>query len=141
MDKIPPPKKGSGKKWEERRRSTRLAQSGQGAEELVHAIDSASFESVVLKSAIPVVLEFFTVYCPPCREIEPTLDEFAREYKGRVKVARIRMDTNIEISGEFGVSVAPTLIFFNKGKALAHHLLGPVPKEAIVRELERESLL
>ncbi len=142
MDGIPQPEKGSGKKWAARRIQTRASQSGKGAaDSLMQAIDSSDFEKAVLENELPVVLEFFTVFCPPCRELEPTLEEFAREYVDRVKVVRIRMDTNVDISGTYGVSLAPTLIVFSKGQPLERRLMGPVPKEAIIKLLEDSALL
>lgn len=142
MERIPEPEKGSGRKWAQRRVETRAAQSGRApSDELLLAIDSSGFDAAVLRSKIPVVLEFFTVFCPPCRELEPTLEEFAREYQGRVKVVRIRMDANVDISGTYGVSLAPTIIVFHEGRPLERRLMGPVPKQAIIDLLQEHALI
>jgi thioredoxin 1 len=81
---------------------------------IVHTSD-ATFEADVLKSAEPVLLDFWAEWCGPCKAIAPILDEAANEYKGRVKVAKLNIDENPQIPPRFGIRGIPTLILFKNG--------------------------
>ncbi len=85
--------------------------------EPVHVTDSA-FEKTVLKSEIPVVVDFWAPWCGPCRMVAPTLEKLAREWNGRVKIAKVNVDENPMIAGRFSVSSIPTMMVFSAGKQL-----------------------
>jgi thioredoxin 1 len=78
-----------------------------------------NFEAEVLQSPIPVLLDFWAAWCPPCRGLAPTIEQLATEYKGRVKVGKVDVDSQPELATQFGVVSIPTLIVFNGGKAVA----------------------
>ena len=84
----------------------------------IHASD-ASFEQDVLKSDVPVLLDFWAPWCGPCRMIAPILDDIASEFQGRLKVVKINIDENEVTPAKFGVRGIPTLMVFKNGKNVA----------------------
>lgn len=81
---------------------------------IVHVTD-ATFETEVLKSGIPVLLDFWAAWCGPCKMIAPILDELANEYKGRIKICKMDVDNNPETPSKFNVRGIPTLVIFKDG--------------------------
>lgn len=85
---------------------------------IVHTTD-ASFEQDVLKSDVPVLLDFWAPWCGPCKMIAPILDEVAAEFEGKLKVVKINIDENEQTPGQFGVRGIPTLMVFKDGQNVA----------------------
>jgi thioredoxin 1 len=81
---------------------------------IVHATDT-SFESDVLQSDIPALVDFWAAWCGPCKMIAPLLDELADEYAGRVKICKVDVDSNPETAAKFNVRGIPTLLVFKNG--------------------------
>ncbi len=75
-----------------------------------------NFETEVIKSATPVVVDFWAEWCNPCRALTPILDELAEEYNGRVKIGKINIDDQQELAVQYGVRSIPTLLFFKEGQ-------------------------
>lgn len=75
-----------------------------------------SFDSEVLQSEVPVLVDFWAEWCGPCKALTPLIDELATEYTGKVKVGKIDTDANREISVRFSISAIPTVILFHKGE-------------------------
>lgn len=77
-----------------------------------------SFESEVIKSNIPVLVDFWATWCGPCRMIAPTIEEIAKEYAGKIKVGKVNVDDEMALAAEYGIEVIPTLLFFKDGKVV-----------------------
>ena len=82
---------------------------------IVHATD-ATFEQEVLKSELPVLLDFWAPWCGPCKMIAPVLDDLAVEFEGKVKIVKINIDDNEQTPAQFGVRGIPTLMIFKNGQ-------------------------
>ncbi len=99
--------------------------------EPVHVTDAA-FEKTVLQSKIPVIVDFWAPWCGPCKMVAPILDKVAKDYEGKLVVAKVNTDENQEWAGRYGVQGIPTMLFVAEGKVL-HRQVGAVP-EGILRE-------
>lgn len=88
------------------------------SESIKHVTDS-SFESDVLKSDLPVLVDYWAEWCGPCKMIAPLLDDAANQYKGRVTIAKLNVDDNPDTAAKFGIRGIPTLMLFKDGKAAA----------------------
>ena len=94
------------------------------------AVTDASFDSVVLRSKIPVLLDCWADWCGPCHMLAPTIDALARDYAGRVLVAKLDVDANPATAGRFDVRSIPTMLVFRDGQ-LVDRLVGVQPRGAI----------
>ena len=89
------------------------------ASSLIKHVTDATFEAEVLKSAQPVLVDYWAEWCGPCKMIAPILDEIAKEYAGRLKVAKLNIDDNQETPASYGVRGIPTLMLFKNGNVEA----------------------
>lgn len=94
--------------------------------EVLH-INDADFESVVVNSDIPVLLDFWAPWCGPCKMIAPVLDELAPEFAGKVKIVKMNVDDNQATPVQFGVRSIPTLLLIKNGQVVATQV-GALPK-------------
>ncbi len=94
-----------------------------------------TFQSEVIESSQPVLVDFWATWCGPCRMVAPIVDELAEEYEGRVKVGKVDVDSEQKIAADFGIRSIPTLLIFKEGK-LADQVVGAVPKNHLVEKLE-----
>ncbi|MCL4540220.1 MAG: thioredoxin [Bacteroidetes bacterium] len=99
-------------------------------------VSSQNFESEVMKSNLPVLVDFWAAWCAPCRMIAPIVEELAGEYDGKLKVAKLDVDANREIAMTFGIMSIPTLLIFRNGR-VADQLVGAVPKSTLVDKISR----
>jgi thioredoxin 1 len=88
------------------------------SDNIVHVTD-ASFEDEVIKSDLPVLVDFWAAWCGPCKMIAPILDDIAKEFAGKVKVCKVDVDANGDTPAKFNVRGIPTLILFKNGNAEA----------------------
>jgi thioredoxin 1 len=100
--------------------------------EPIHVTDAA-FESSVLKSELPVIVDFWAPWCGPCRMVAPILDKIAKEQAGKLVVAKVNTDENSEWAMRYGVQGIPTMLFVAKGK-IVHRQVGAMP-EGMLREV------
>ena len=98
-------------------------------------VTDASFEQDVLKSAEPVVVDFWAEWCGPCRQIGPALEEISTDLQGRVKIAKVNVDENPGIAAKYGIRSIPTLLIFKNGE-LASQKVGAAPKGDIWRWIQ-----
>ncbi len=99
-------------------------------------VSDASFETEVLQSDKPVLVDFWAVWCGPCKMIGPIVDQVADSYAGRLKVAKVNVDQNGATPGRYGIRGIPTLLFFKGGK-VADQIVGYVSKEVIEEKVNR----
>ena len=99
-------------------------------------VSDATFESAVLKSETPVLIDFWATWCAPCKAIAPTLEELAKDYEGKVKIVKMNVDDNPSTPGKYGVRGIPTLILF-KGGEIVDQLVGAIPKNQIQALVEK----
>jgi thioredoxin 1 len=93
-------------------------------------VDNNNFQTEVLNSAEPVVVDFWAEWCGPCKMIAPALEEISNEMTGKVKVVKLNIDDNPELAAQFGVRSIPTLAIFKGGK-VADIKVGAAPKTAL----------
>lgn len=99
------------------------------SEKVIQTSD-ASFEADVLKSEVPVIVDFWAEWCMPCRMIAPALVDIAEEYDGKVIIAKLDVDSNPATAGQYGVRSIPTLLIFKAG-TVVNQIIGAVPKSVI----------
>ncbi len=102
---------------------------------LHHATDQ-NFDELVVKSDVPVLVDFWASWCGPCRMISPILDEVAKEYEGKAKVVKVNVDEQREIAGAMGVRSIPTLAVFAGGK-VQEIIVGARPKSELTQALDK----
>src|ERR1041385_3127133 len=102
----------------------------------IKELTDANFESEVLNSEVPTLVDFWAVWCGPCKQIAPTVDALADEYKGRVKVAKMDVDHHQLVPQQYGVRSIPTLLIFKGGKVVGQ-LVGAMPRSKLEAELQK----
>ena len=104
------------------------------AENLIEFTDD-NFDTEVLKSNLPVLVDFWAEWCGPCKMIAPIVEEIASDYAGKVKVGKVNVDFNNQVAMQYGIRGIPALLVF-KGGAVANQIIGAVPKNDITQILD-----
>ena len=99
-------------------------------------VNDATFDQEVLKSEQPVLVDFWAVWCGPCKAIAPTVDAVAANYAGRLKVTKVNVDENGATPSRYGIRGIPALLFFKGGK-VADQIVGYVPQDVIEEKVKR----
>jgi len=103
--------------------------------DLLHVSD-ADFDKEIVQADMPAMVDFWAEWCGPCKMVGPTVEALAKEYEGKIKIAKMDVDENRETPAKFGIRSIPTLILFKEGK-VAHTIVGAMPKADIEKELRK----
>jgi thioredoxin 1 len=99
-------------------------------------VNDATFDQEVLKSEQPVLVDFWAVWCGPCKAIAPAVDALAAKYAGQLKVAKVNVDQNGATPSRYGIRGIPALLFFKGGK-VADQIVGYVPQDVIEEKVQK----
>jgi thioredoxin 1 len=103
------------------------------ADEVV--VTRSNFDAEVVKSAVPVVADFWAEWCGPCKMIAPVLRELATQYKDKIKIAKIDVDAELELAQQFNIVSIPTILVFSQGKVVKQQI-GAVPRQALEKMIK-----
>jgi thioredoxin 1 len=102
---------------------------------MAEAVTSATWEQEVLKAPNLVMVDFWAVWCGPCRMVAPIVDELAKEYEGKLKVVKLNTDENADIASKYRIMGIPTLMFFKNGQTV-DQVVGAVPKTQLKTKID-----
>jgi thioredoxin 1 len=95
-------------------------------------VNVRNFEEEVLKSDLPVLVDFWAPWCAPCRMVAPVLEEISKEYEGKLKICKVNVDESPELASQYGIMSIPTLLIF-KGGIIVEQAIGAMPKQDLER--------
>ena len=99
-------------------------------------LTESNFDQEVLQSDLPVLVDFWAVWCAPCSMISPIVESIAQEYQGKLKVGKVNVDENSQLAVRYGIRAIPTLLLFKNGKVV-EQMIGVQPKDAIVNMINK----
>jgi len=98
-------------------------------------VTDANFEEVVLKSEVPVIVDFWAEWCGPCRMVAPVVEELSHDYEGKVLVTKVDVDSNPNVAMQFGIRNIPTILFIKNGEIVDKHV-GAAPKSTLAAKVD-----
>ena len=102
----------------------------------VHQVSDSDFEGDILKSAVPVLVDFWAPWCGPCRSVAPIVEDLASSYAGKLKVAKVNVDESTVVAMRYQVTSIPTFILFKNGQ-VADRMLGALPRSEFIKFIDR----
>ena len=102
--------------------------------DLIKHVSDASFDSDVLKTDGPVLVDYWAEWCGPCRAIGPVIEELSKEYAGKVNVGKVNVDENPQVSMNYGITSIPAILFIKNGQVVDKQI-GAVPKSVLAQKL------
>ena len=102
----------------------------------VAQVSDASFDGDILKSPVPVLVDFWAPWCGPCRSVAPIVEDLANQYAGKLKVAKINVDESTDVATRYQITSIPTFILFKNGQ-VADRALGALPRSEFVKLIDR----
>lgn len=109
---------------------------GAGEQVSVQQVSDTSFDGDVLKSEVPVLVDFWAPWCGPCRSVAPIVDDLATQYKEKIKFAKLNVDESSQVAMKYHVTSIPTFILFKKGE-VADRVMGALPRSEFVKFIDR----
>jgi thioredoxin 1 len=103
--------------------------------ETIPAVTDETFQTQIVNAPLPAVVDFWAVWCGPCKMIAPLVDELSREYAGRATFAKVDVDSCPKIAAQYAIRSIPTVLFFKGGKVV-EQVIGAVPKKVLVEKME-----
>ena len=103
---------------------------------MVYKFDESNFEAEVLKSDLPVFVDFYADWCGPCKIMSPVIDKLAEEFDGKIKVGKVNVDENGDLAVRYGIMSIPNMVFFKNGE-VADRVVGAIPKPAMKEKFEK----
>ena len=103
---------------------------------MVYKFDESNFEAEVLKSDLPVFVDFYADWCGPCKMMSPVIDKLAEELDGKIKVGKVNVDENGDLAVRYGIMSIPNMVFFKNGE-VADRVVGAIPKPAMKEKFEK----
>ncbi len=100
------------------------------------AVNDSNFEAEVIKSSLPVLVDFWAEWCNPCKMISPMIDKMAKEYEGKLKVLKMDVDSNSNVPSALGIRSIPTLVFYKNG-VMAEQVVGVVSEAQLKQVIEK----
>lgn len=102
---------------------------------MVRHFNDSNFDQEVLRSDVPVMVDFYADWCGPCRMVSPIVEELAGQYDGKVKIGKINVDESVSVAQKYNVMSIPTLLFIKNGQ-IVDQIVGALPKDKIQQKLD-----